>query len=222
MFRQDVEEEGDDALAVGAAMSGNRTTNSLPFPGVLLASTLPPCIETNRSTKANPMPKPALRSVQRPVCLRKQIEDTREKFRSDPDAGISHTNDRLLAFLLRREPDATAVVRVLGGVVEKVHDELLDPGCVRMKPDRRCRQRYRKCVPALVDQRTGGFNRTFENSLQHDSIGMKLNSPGGDARHFQQIIHESGQLSHLPFDNRAGLLLDGIIVRLETKDRRIV
>ena len=50
--------ERDGESETGADTEGNRTTNSLPCPGVLLASTLPPCITTSRSTKANPIPKP--------------------------------------------------------------------------------------------------------------------------------------------------------------------
>src|SRR5512133_1391878 len=47
---------------------------------------------------------------------------------------------------------------------------------------------------------------------------MKLNPSGDDARYFQQIINEVGQLPELTLQNDFGFLLDWVLALLETKD----
>ena len=81
------------------------------------------------------MPKPALRTIQRPIGLSKEVEDVRQKFRSNANPGIADPNDRLSAFLLNGEPDMTTFVRILRGIVEQIDDDLFEPSGIGMQPD---------------------------------------------------------------------------------------
>ncbi len=73
-------------------------------------------------------------------------------------------------------------------------------------------------MPALVHQRAGRLHRTFHNAIQCDPLLLKVDFSGGNAGDFQQIINESGQLPHLTFNDRTGLLLEFVFVLLETQE----
>ena len=61
------------------------------------------------------------------IDLREEFEDSAELVRGEADARISDSDHRLVAFFLDREPNATAPVRELAGVVEQVADHLRQP-----------------------------------------------------------------------------------------------
>ena len=73
-------------------------------------------------------------------------------------------------------------------------------------------------MPTLRDQRTNGLQRNFHDAAYGDRFSAKLNPASGDAGNFEQIINEMLKLSHLTFNDAAGLLLDQVLAPpLETK-----
>ena len=112
-------------------------------------------------------PQSALRAVQRSLCLREQLQKMRQKCRGDADAAVAHANDELVGRLqppapahqVDGQPDVTAFRGVLGGIVEQVHYNLFETRARRARRDHLRRQRYRKFMPTLFDQRLNGFHR---------------------------------------------------------------
>jgi len=68
----------------------------------------------------------------------------------------------------------------------------------------------------LTHQRADRLQRSFENAIQSDPFLLEVDSSGGDAGDFQQIIDESRQLPQLTFNDGTGFLLKLILVFLKT------
>ncbi len=103
------------------ARSGRRTTNSVPWPRPALAAcTQPPCNSIMLRTKASPIPNPSTRAARRTLHLGKQIEDSRQHGRFDPDARVAHAQNGLVADRLHSQFDAAPIFRILGAVVQQV------------------------------------------------------------------------------------------------------
>ena len=62
-------------------------------------------------------------------------------------------------------------------------------------------------MTALLDQGAGCFYRLFYYAIHGDSIKPELNSTGGYARYFHQVIDQMGQLAQLTLNYYSGLLL---------------
>lgn len=69
----------------------------------------------------------------------------------------------------------------------------------------------------MFDQWSNRLHRMVHDPVQVDPFLMQMDSPRSDAGHFQQIIYQSGHLSDLAFDDRAGRMLKLVFVPLETK-----
>ena len=166
-----------------------------------------------------PNAQAALGAVQRPLCLREEIEDAREEVGSDADARIPHTHHGFIAFLLDAQPDATAFVGVLGGVVEQVHHHLFDAGRVGVQPDRFRRLRHvSSCLRCSIRGRTDSTARST-TLLTSTVLLVKPDPAGGDAGDFQQVIDQMRQLSHLTLNDGPRLLLDRVLASLlQTKE----
>ena len=116
------------------ARAGRRTTNSLPLPGPSLwAVTVPPCISTSLRTSVSPMPSPPCeRSRRRSACTNRS-KMSGSMSGGNADAGVPHPQHQLAALLPGRQQDGAPVVGVLGGVVEQVRHDLLQPGRVGLQ-----------------------------------------------------------------------------------------
>src|SRR5688572_18692644 len=65
-------------------------------------------------------PESSLRAVRQIVHLVKQLEDVGKHLGRYADACIAHTHDDLFSLALGGEPNASASIRILGGVIQKV------------------------------------------------------------------------------------------------------
>ena len=81
-------------------------------------------------------PQPPLAAVERAVGLGEQVEDAREQLRGDPDAGVADPDERLVPLAPGLERDPAPRLGVLGGVVQQVGEDLLQPGRVGLERDR--------------------------------------------------------------------------------------
>ena len=75
-------------------------------------------------------PQPPGGVGQRLVTLDEELEDAREHVFGDADAGVAHPQGDLFVLLSDDHADAPAGRRVLGRVVDQIHDDLLEPGRV--------------------------------------------------------------------------------------------
>ena len=106
-----------------------------------------------------------------------------------------------------RQPDVTCFISVFGRIREQVHDHLFQPCRIGVQPDGLRRQGNGKFMPTLFNQRAHGLNRPFNDVAHGDRDSAKLNHSRGNARDFQQIVHQMLELNHLAFDDRPGLPL---------------
>ena len=102
--------------------------------------------------------EPPLGAVERAVGLGEQVEDAREQLRGDPDAGVADPDDRLVALSAGLQRDPAPRLGVLGGVVQQVGEDLLEPGRVGLAGARLRGERDRQLVAAGLDQRPGGLD----------------------------------------------------------------
>ena len=86
----------------------------------LRASTVPPCISTRLFTSVRPMPNPLVERSSERIDLHEHVEDVSKLIGGDADAAVAHPDDGLLAFALDGEPNATALVGELAGVVQRL------------------------------------------------------------------------------------------------------
>ena len=102
------------------------------------------------------------RAVQRAIGLREQVEDLRQELFIDPYAVVAHADLGmvLLASVFAPDLDAASRVRVLGGVVEQVDEDLFQPRGVGTGPDGFGAHVHKQFVPPLLDQRLSGFERS--------------------------------------------------------------
>src|SRR4051812_48697314 len=127
----------------------------------------------------------------------------REKVGGDTNAGVLNPDDSLLLLPLGHDRDPTAVLAVLGGVVQEVYDYLFNPSRVGVYPDRIGRGGYRQFVLVGVDEGSARLNRQVDDGLQLDGLLLELNLVPGDAAHVQQVVYQPGQLPNLAVDDEA-------------------
>jgi hypothetical protein len=84
--------------------------------------------------------EPEAEPARRAVCLHEGLEDQRQRFRLDADAGVAHPQDRIAAFARDAEVDASGGRGVLHGVVEEIQHDLLQAGGIDVHPCRFARQ----------------------------------------------------------------------------------
>jgi hypothetical protein len=98
-------------------------------------------VEVNNSfhdVQANP--KTLLRVLASGLGPNEEIEYARQQLRRDSDSAVRNSQ---LGPILRPDSnhdDAPAVLRVIGGVAQQVHDDLFHPDCVGIQPERIGRQ----------------------------------------------------------------------------------
>ena len=96
-----------------------------PLPG-LEAETVPPCTSTRWRTMARPRPEAAIFPGGSAVGLAESIEDMRQKFRFDTDAGVVDGDLDPVSDAHQPRIDAAACVRELDCVGEHVPEDLMN------------------------------------------------------------------------------------------------
>ena len=97
-----------------------------------------------------------------------------------------------------------ARIGVLGGVVEQVGQDLLEPGRVRLDEQRLGGHRYCQLVPLPFDERTSGFHGAADESRQVDDFLAQLDLAPADARHVEQVVDQPGHVLDLALDHVPG------------------
>src|SRR5271157_171438 len=127
---------GEDAPLAGRARHGNAAAVHLD----------------QRADQSQADAKSALGVVARPLDLGEDVEHAGQHGGRNADAVIAHRDDHLMPLSLDLDPDAPAGFGVLGGVVQQVHHDLLQPGWVRIKAHGLLGERDRKLVLPVVDE----------------------------------------------------------------------
>src|SRR4029453_10270077 len=99
----------------------------------------------------------ALRPYQGRLCLRENVENTGEYLGDDADTAILDGDGHVATNPHSRQLDATALLGIFGGVVEKVGEHLGQPHRVSIEVDRLRRQGEAKRVAAGINERTAPF-----------------------------------------------------------------
>ncbi len=136
--------------------------------------------------------QPALRPHQRPLRLRENLEDARQHLGHDADAVVLDRHDHVAPLPLGGQPDATAILGVLGGVVEQVGEHLGQPHRVGLQVDRLGRQGDGEFVAAGLDERAAGFQGGLHHGGQFDPLLAEFQLVPGDAGHVEQVFEQPG------------------------------
>ena len=99
---------------------------------------------------------------------------SRQMLGGDADAGVPHRHDDLVALPLGGQPDVTALVGVLGGVVEQVREHLGQPGRVGVQVDRLGRQRDGEFVACASMSGRLVFDGALDHRRQFDPLLAEL------------------------------------------------
>ena len=160
--------------------------------------------------------QPTLRAVQRTLRLCEEIENTRQKFRSDSDPRVTNCQNTVPILLLDGQPNVTTFFGVFSSVGEQVHDYLLQPGSVGVHPNWLWRQRNRELMSVMANQRANRLDCIFHDAVNCDSFPLQVDSSRGDAGHFHQVIDQMSHLSQLTLNDGAGSLLEWVFVLPQT------
>ena len=160
----------------------------------------------------------ALGALQGTVHLREHVEDAGQHLCRNADAGVLDPDQHMVALPLGGHPNATALVHVLGSVVQQVRQHLRQPGRVRFELDRLWWDRDREFVAPFLDERAAGFDGAIHHRRQLDPLLAEFDLASGDAGHVQQVIDQPGHLVYLPVDHLRGPLQFRYRRTLGTKD----
>ena len=106
----------------------------------------------------------------------------------DADAGVSHPQDGLIAFAAERDRDPAAGLGVLGGVVEQVRHDLLQPGRVAFDPERLGREIDRELVPERLDQGQRRLDGMVDDRAEIDRLLAELDLSPRDPRDVEEDL----------------------------------
>ncbi len=117
--------------------TGRRTVNSLPRPAPSLrASTLPPCISTNRRTRVSPIPNPPWRFSREDSTWVNGVEDPRQHVGRDTNPSVKDADFHVASVSLDRSVGCAPQVGILRGVVEQIGEDLGEPYWIAVQEKR--------------------------------------------------------------------------------------
>ena len=123
-------------VAVAAGRAAGRRTRC-PCPGPSLWAVDAPAVHLHQALdQAQADAQPALGAVEAPLGLHEQVEDVRQLLGGDADARVPDPEHRAPPSRPAVSADVAARVGVLGGVVQQVVEDLLQPGRVGVQADR--------------------------------------------------------------------------------------
>ena len=177
---------------------GSSTTNSLPSPSpALLASTLPPWSSDEAARQGQPDAEPALDATIGPVDLGEHVEHRRELALGNADAVVANGDPDAVVSSRDREPDVATVVRVLGRVGEKVREHLGQPHRVSRNRDGLGRKIDGQLVLGALDGGPAGLDSRADDEREVQGLSLHVDDAARDARHLEQIVHQSDQVAGL-------------------------
>ena len=121
-----------------------------------------------------------LRPIQRLLRLCKQVEYAGKHFRCDSHAVVPNAQHRLVEPILQLYPDLPFAIGIFARIGEKIHDDLLEPYRVTLRPQRPVGERDRQRLRFLVGLRPGGLHCAMDDLPQvHE---LELQSDAGTYR----------------------------------------
>ncbi len=173
------------------------------------------------------MPRPPLERPGVPSSWTNISNSLGELLDRNADAGVAHPDDygdRLLAagrLDLGGEHDAAAFRRVLGRVVEQVHEHLRQAYQVGLENHWMGGKLDRQVVAELFDEWPAALEGTLDDFGQGDPAPAELELAAADAGNIEQVVDQASQMVHLPFDDVEAPLhvAVGRAAQLEDADR---
>ena len=164
------------------------------------------------ATAASPTPQSTFRAIHRAFRLSEQVEDAREDFGENADAGIAYAQHGLLRL---SRPTVTPMCPP-GSVYLAAFVSRFTTTCSNLAASTKSQivcfgnDTVSSC-PTLVDQRANGGNGILDDDTNSDRLAIEVDPPGRNTRHFQQIVDDSRELTYLAPDDAGGLLQHGIL-----------
>ena len=115
-------------------------------------------------------PQAALRAVERPVGLNKEIENAGEHVRRNAHASVAHVENGFLFMLFERQGDSAALAGELGGIVEEIGEHLGQTGGIAVSRDRAGGQFDGERLFSRFDQWPAGLNGARGHSGQVNGL----------------------------------------------------
>ena len=103
-----------------------------------------------------------------------------------------------------RQPDVPAPVRVLGGVVQQVGDDLGQPGRVAVHEDRLGRHDDGELVARLLDGRAARLHGGVDHRPQFDPLPAQFQLAARDPAHVEQVVHQPDHLRRVAAPSSTG------------------
>ena len=129
------------------------------------------------------------------------VEHGVEQFRRDTKPFVPHPELETAIRMTRADEDAGFSITVFRGIREQVGDDLRQAFPVAV--DRKAGRRHIDCqhMPSLLQQRARDLDGPGNDFRQLDRLAIERELSSRDPRDVQQVVHEVGQMSHLPVDN---------------------
>ena len=148
-------------------------------------------------------PQSSAVALERGLQLAEEVENLRQRRRGDADPVVANTYEHVAILALDGHLDAAARLGELRGVVEEIPEDLSQPCGIGIDDHRLGQMRHRELVAAFHDAGPARLDRRVHDLGQFDAFFAKLQPVARDATHVQQVIDESGQVSHLTIDDAA-------------------
>ena len=179
--------------------------NSLPWPmPSLRTSTVPPCISTRVRTRVSPIPNPpsGRSSDWSPWMNRSKMLG--QQLGRDADARVAHPQDDLVVESLGIQGDLAAVRGVLGGVVQQIRHNLLEPAGSASSHDRlaRASSTVSSCRRASIE-RAGNLDGVIDRIELSSTVSFRSSIlPRVIAGDVEQVVDQAGHVPDLALDDR--------------------
>ncbi len=155
---------------------GRRTTNSLPFPlPALSARTDPPCNRAQSVDDRQSETQPPLGPIERRLQLHKRLEHRLEHFGREADAVVSNANHDIALVDLGGQLDGIVGLRILRGVRQEIHKDLLQADGVSVDRNLRGRGLDHQFLPRGIDLRTHDIHCISDHAAEIETFLAELN-----------------------------------------------
>jgi hypothetical protein len=166
-----------------------------------------PTVHLHRSaSQCKPNPETAAHPLRRRRQLGEQLEDAGKVLGGDAGAGVLDTHCHLGAVARGAQPDATAALGELGGIVEQVREDLGEADRVGVEVDGVGRQRQFQVLAGALDEGPRDLQGLVQHGAQRNPLPAQLQLAAGDPADVEQVVDQPNQVLHLAIEQIAGPL----------------
>src|SRR5208283_3734147 len=143
------------------------------------------------------------------VGLRKAVEHAGQHILGDADARIRDTHHHIVIRALRLDVDAPSRVRVFGGVVKQVGENLSKTDAIGVEQHRLIGEDDAKLQPGLVNQLAVHLQGVANDGSEEHPFLEQLDDAVAEARNIEQIVDNAHKMLGLALhyrDNAVGAL----------------